>query len=79
MLAVGAKASIPIYGGTAFVLPIVPLFPISLSSTGTISLPIIIPNDPTLKGINLNMQSAFFDSAAQMGVSLTNGVEGWIG
>ena len=78
VLFLGAKTSVPVIGGTLLVLPAVTI-PLGLDATGASSLPLAIPNDEAFVGGNVNFQAVFLDAGAPQGVSMTNGVEMWIG
>jgi hypothetical protein len=79
------QASIPALGGTLLVAPPLVSAVIGLGGAagqpgaGTVSFPLGIPNNPNLVGIRLNFQSLFLDEGAPAGVSMTNGLELWIG
>lgn len=78
------KTFAPVMGGTLLVVPIVHA-PVTLSGTsgspgsGTGSLPLSIPNSPALVGMSLNVQAIFFDAGAVFGLSMSTGLEVWIG
>jgi len=79
-----SKASIPLLSGIVLVRPTlaVPLTlggAVGVPGAGTGFLLISIPADPSLVGTNLNFQGVFLDAGAPRGVSMTNGVQTWIG
>lgn len=79
-----SKTSVPFAGGTLLVQPTVAV-PLLLSGAvgvpgaGSSSLPLSIPSLPSLVGANLNFQAVFVDAGAAFGLSMTNGLEMWIG
>ena len=78
VLFLGTKTSAPVVGGTLLVLPALTL-PLGLDPTGTASLPLGIPNDQAFVGGTINFQALFLDAGAPQSVSMTNGLETWIG
>ena len=81
---IGTRTSVPLFGGTLLVLPVVSV-PVALvgtagaSGVGSGALPLGIPNNPGLVGGTLSFQAVFLDSGAAFNLSMTNGVELWIG
>ena len=79
-----AKTSLPIFGGTLLVLPI-GLPTVVLGGTpgapgaGTGSIPFSLLPRPGLVGVSLFFQVILLDVGASESVSMTNGVELWIG
>ena len=79
------QASIPVFGGILLVQPPLTPIPITLGGGagipggGTFSLPVSIPISPSLVGLRVNVQAMFLDSGASGGVSMTGGLEVWIG
>ena len=79
-----SKIVLPLFGGIVCVSPAVSL-PIRLGGTpgtpgvGTASLPLVLPSTTSVIGVNVNFQAVFLDAGAPQGVSMTNGVEMWIG
>ncbi len=70
----------PVLGGTLLVLPITP-FSIQLGGsvgfpgTGTLSLPVDLPDKPGVVGVKLFSQTFLVDPAAVRGISMSNGLE----
>ena len=80
----GGRISTPYGGGTLFVLPRLTVTiglggPVGLPGLGSGALPLPVPNDATLVGAKLNFQALFLDPGAPLGLSMTNGIEMWIG
>lgn len=79
-----SKVSIPVLGGTVLVQPTLAV-PLMLGGTAGVPgagfgfLPISIPANRSLVGTNLNFQGVFLDNGAPQGISMSNGVETWIG
>jgi hypothetical protein len=79
-----SKTSLPLLGGTVLVQPALAV-PIALggaagvAGAGALTLPLSIPMLPALVGANLNWQALLLDAGAPSGVSMTPGVETWIG
>ena len=76
-----SKIAQPLFGGTLLVVPTLSV-PIGLAGppgAGSASLPLLIPNTESIIGVNINFQGVFLDAGAPQGVSMTNGVELWIG
>jgi hypothetical protein len=48
------------------------------AGAGAASVPIVLPNDPTLIGLRVNTQGGVLDAAAQKGVALTRALETWV-
>ncbi len=72
------QVSIPFLGGTVYVLPTTTL-PLTVPASGATSIPLAIPDDPVLSGLNLNIQGVFVDPGASGGVSMTAAAQLWIG
>ena len=53
--------------------------PTGVAGAGTAVFALSVPREVSLVGWNLNFQGAITDAAAAFGVSMTNGVEMWIG
>lgn len=74
--------SLPALGGTILVNPVIQI-PQTLGGgvpgEGSASLPVAIPNNPALLGVDLYWQGLFLDSGAVAGVSMTNGLQTEIG
>lgn len=76
-----AMASIPALGGTLLVgspwmlLPVVLGGASGASQVGSHSLPLGIPNNPTLSGASVFVQTLVVDPGAPAGVSMTNGLQ----
>lgn len=76
VLFVGAQpASIAFDGGTLLVLPILTLALPAIGPTGVLLLPIGLPADPALCGIDLHLQAGYVDAGATgfYHLALTNG------
>jgi hypothetical protein len=85
-LGLGGRLALATLGGTLLVAP--PIFPVPFAlggtagvpGAGTGSLPLSIPPNPALVGQRLNFQAMFLDpGSAGSPVSMTGGVECWIG
>jgi hypothetical protein len=80
----GSKAQLPFLGGTLLVAPITSI-PFMLdgtagvAGTGSTSLPITLPNDESIVGVELNFQAFIGDAGGTNGFALSNGVELVIG
>ncbi len=78
------QIAVPVFGGELLVQPTVTL-PMDLGGAsggvgaGTATLPLLIPNDSGLMGLNANFQALFLDPGATGGVVFTNAVDTWIG
>ncbi len=83
-LLVGNKAQSPILGGTVLVSPVLSV-PIVLGGTpgvpgtGNTSIVLPIPAASSALGVNANFQALFLDAGAPAAVSMTGGIELWIG
>jgi hypothetical protein len=78
-----SKVALSVLGGTLLVRPAVAL-PLVLGGPavpggGSGSLPLAIPPAPAAFGANVNCQALFLDPGAAFLVSMSNGVELWIG
>ena len=77
----GSQASIPFFGGTLLIHPILAFYPFTLDGGssvpggGSFVLDIPIPTDASILGIELNAQSGILDPGASFSISLTNAVE----
>lgn len=79
----GSKVTTPFVGGTLLVQPAL-VVPIRLGGSafpggGFGSLPLPIPSGLSAFGVNVNCQAVFLDPGAANLVSMTNGIELWIG
>ena len=78
----GSRTAVPMFGGTMLVQPTA-IFGLLLGGagpgTGSASLPVAVPSDVALLGLSINWQALLLDPAGPMGVTLTNGLELWIG
>ncbi len=45
---------------------------------GSGSVPLLVPTDPSLRGLNVNSQAVILDAGAPGLVSMTNGLGMWI-
>ncbi|MFY9343291.1 MAG: sialidase family protein [Planctomycetota bacterium] len=85
VLAVGdptAAVSIPLFGGTLLVSPILTLTAVlggTSPGTGTWSQPIVVPATGALLGFGLDLQMLLLDAGSPSGFVFTNAVEAWIG
>lgn len=82
VLFVGAQpASIAFDGGTLHVLPILTLVLPAIGPTGVLLLPIGLPADPALCGIDLRLQAGYVDAGASgfYHLALTNGAHWTLG
>ena len=73
------ETAIPFAGGTIFVLPgaVIPLTlggPVGVPGAGFATVPLAIPNDPSLVGATVSSQSGILDPAANSSVALTAGL-----
>jgi hypothetical protein len=81
---IGNYVQLPLLGGTLYVLPSVTQ-PLQLggasgvAGAGSASVPLAVPSDSSLVGIDLRFQAAVLDAGAAFGVALSNAVEFWIG
>lgn len=83
----GSKVQQPLLGGTLLVQPSGTAQTVAILLGGTVGVPgagtgavaIPVPNHAVLLGLNANFQGLFLDPAAVGGVSMSNGLETWIG
>jgi hypothetical protein len=81
----GIKTALPLLGGTILVGPPLIAPPLVLSGlpavpgAGALSLPLMLPDDEAFVGGALYFQVLVLDPGATGGVSMSNGVELWIG
>ncbi|MEM7203481.1 MAG: sialidase family protein [Planctomycetota bacterium] len=80
----GGRVAAPVFGGTLLVavaahLPIVLGGPIGSAGDGALDVPFVIPVSPSLLGADFYFQAMFVDPSALGSVSMTAGVELWIG
>lgn len=75
-----ASAAAPLLGGTFLVGgPVLLMIPVAVggaagvANAGSLAIPVLL-TDPILAGVDIYLQCAFFDAAAVLGVSLTNGL-----
>lgn len=74
LLILGTQAAtIPAYGGTVFVVPLIGIAHAS-SAAGTYAIGAVIPTTATLAGATLRAQALYADAAAIQGVSATAGL-----
>jgi hypothetical protein len=73
LLAGPTKASLPIFGGTLLVTPLITIAINVASPTG--SLPVGVPNSMGLVGSPFNFQVVEVDPGAPVGLSFTPGLE----
>lgn len=78
------KTSYPVFGGTLLAVPLVVETHVVQGTpgqpgAGSKSFTFSIPNDPTLSGRSIYLQSGYIDPGAPFGVSLTDGLEVVIG
>ena len=80
----GQPTSLPVSGGMLQVVPLLTL-PLFLSGTpgvpgaGAFTLPVRVPNNEIFVGVPLYFQALMLDVGATAGLSMTNGLEVWIG
>ena len=73
-----SKTALPVLGGTVLALPAVAV-PVALTEVGTGSLFLDLPSAVSVIGVNVNLQGVFLDAGGPQGISMTNGIEMWIG
>ncbi|MCC7171012.1 MAG: FG-GAP repeat protein [Planctomycetes bacterium] len=75
------SATIPFDGGTLLVMPILTLVLPAIGPTGVLLLPIGLPADPALCGIELVLQAGYVDAGATgfYHLALTNGAQWTLG
>lgn len=78
------RQSAPALGGTLHVVPLAHLWfvlggPSGVPGAGSIGTPLTLPNDAALRGLGIFVQGFVFDSAATFGLSMSDGLEFWIG
>ncbi|MCA8941872.1 MAG: exo-alpha-sialidase [Planctomycetes bacterium] len=79
-----SRTTFPVLGGTLLVDPDL-VVPITLGGAvgnpgiGSVSVPLSLPLHPAWSGANVNFQALIIDPGAPGGVSMSNGVELWIG
>lgn len=79
-----AQVSLPLAGGKLLVSPTASLFvalsgPAGAKGAGSVSIPLPVPANPVLLGLNVDLQGLFLDPQAVLGVSMTPGLAVWIG
>jgi len=86
LLGLSGRTALPVLDGTLLVYPPVYFFsPLYLGGVagqpgaGTTSLGVPIPPSPALVGVRVNLQAMLFDPGASRGISMTNGLEIWLG
>ncbi|MEM7199828.1 MAG: sialidase family protein [Planctomycetota bacterium] len=79
-----SQIAVPVLGSTVLVLPIFSRAvglggPAGQPAEGSVTLPVPIPLDPVLRGLNINLQVGVRDAGVPSGMSLTNAVQLWVG
>lgn len=78
------RQSSPVLGGTLLVVPVAHLWfvlsgPTGVPGAGSIAIPTSFPNDPALRGLGIFGQGFVFDAGSTFGLSMSDGIEIWIG
>lgn len=74
----GSQVSLPLFGGDVLAAPSTTIA-FAMPGTTFTSVPLPIPVDLALVGINVNAQVLLLDPAAAGGISMSQGLEIWIG
>ena len=77
-LGLSSQVAVPAFGGTLLVAASV-LSTVVLDPAGAVTLPIVAPPSPSLRGLNVNAQGAVLDVGAPQSIALTAAIEFWLG